>query len=560
MSQSLERRAEPARRVPFEANVEIGGPSGESFEARAIDLSGEGMHLKTAYLPEVGQPLSCTFDAGDGAIVSVGAEVVWRRDQGDGGEFGIQFTNVDDDQAKMLAELLDRSTADIPLIATGARVRLHIDGLGGPMRGVVKHPSERRLVVGSEIAFLQLGRDLQVEEKETGNKRPARIDRVDVEIDPGSKTPHLVISLVYTGEGKMQSAASDLTDPTPQRPVAMEPDWMSHAKASLEKVKPIVGAMGTRMKAFSKAMSERKEATPAAVSVKDAPLRTTAPPPNGALRSEGKRDIRGEGEETPVMAIEGLKRLNVGRKGAAVAAAMAGMLLVGSLALRKSEPEVAPAVAPVEVSASPLPEAEATQPMGAMPVGAGQPMAPTTAQAGVAAPMQMAAAMPQGATAMPVMPPMMDEPAARHEPNIFGNPDVRRGNVLRLHLDGPVDRILGATEPTGFTIVVPGRKSVEVASPLAEKDERIANIRVTNVASGAELSVVFKDGVPKYLVRGHGDELEIILANKGEPSPVAAEPKAKVEPKADAVAGDAPKAKASKTRAAHKKKSRKHHG
>ena len=105
MSQSLERRAEPARRVPCEANVEIGGPSGESFEARAIDLSGEGMHLKTAYLPEVGQPLSCTFDAGDGAIVSVGAEVVWRRDQGDGGEFGIQFTNVDDDQANALARL-----------------------------------------------------------------------------------------------------------------------------------------------------------------------------------------------------------------------------------------------------------------------------------------------------------------------------------------------------------------------------------------------------------------------------------------------------------------------
>jgi hypothetical protein len=148
--------------------------------------------------------------------------------------------------------------------------------------------------------------------------------------------------------------------------------------------------------------------------------------------------------------------------------------------------------------------------------------------------------------------------APHHEPSIFGNPDVRRGNVLRLRLDGPVDRILGASEPTGFTVVVPGRKSVEVASPLAEKDERIASIRVTNVASGAELSVVFKDGVPKYLVRGHGDELEIVLANKGVAVAAApAEPKAKG--KTDEVAEAPAKRSTKTTRAAIKKKSRKHH-
>ena len=548
MSQSLERRAEPARRVPFEANVEIGGPSGESFEARAIDLSGEGMHLKTAYLPEVGQPLSCTFDAGDGAIVSVGAEVVWRRDQGDGGEFGIQFTNVDDDQAKMLAALLDRSGGEEPMLSTGARVRLHIDGLGGPMRGVVRHPSDRKLVVGSEIAFLQLGRDLQVEEKETGNKRPARIDRVDVEIDPGSKTPHLVISLVYTGEGKnVQNASSDLTDPTPQKPIGVEADWMSHAKASLEKVKPLMGTIGTRVKAFTKAMSERTDVKPELQKIKEPSLRTTAPPPNGALRAEGKRVIRGEENSAPVP--DGFKRIPVGRKGLAAAAAMTGMLLVGSLALRKSDPVEAPPAAPVEVSAVAAPQAEAAPITNTMAAPMG---APTMAPA--AAPNAMApAAMAMQAQAAP---PMMEEPV-RHEPSVFGNPDVRRGNVLRLRLDGPVERILGASEPTGFTVVVPGRKSVEVASPLAEKDERIANIRVTNVASGAELSVVFKDGVPKYLVRGHGDELEIVLANKGEIATAAAtEPKAKAEH----APVEAPKPKASKTRAAHKKKSRKHNG
>lgn len=552
MSESVERRVESAHRIPFEANVEIGGPAGESFEARAIDLSGEGMHLKTAYLPEVGQPLSCTFDAGEGAVVSVGAEVVWRRDQGNGGEFGIQFTNVDDDQAKVLADLLDRSSQALPLPATGARVRLHIDGLGGPMRGVVKHPSERKLVVGSEIAFLQLGRDLQVEEKETGHKRPARIDRVDVEIDPASKTPHLVISLVYTADVKASAPGADLTDPTPQKPLEVEPDWLSHAKASLEKVKPLMGTMATRVKTFTKAMSERAEGANADVAkIKEPTLRTTAPPPNGALRAEGKRVVRGEGEE---ISTPGFKRLPIGRKGLAAAAAMTGMLLVGSLALRSSEP--APEAAPVEVTAAVPAQGteQAAAANGAEPAAMnGAPVAAMPANA--VAPAQAANPME------PANPALAMVEAPRHEPSIFGNPDVRRGNVLRLRLDGPVERILGASEPTGFTVVVPGRKSVEVASPLAEKDERIASIRVTNVASGAELSVVFKDGVPKYVVRGHGDELEIVLANKGEiatASAAPAEPKAKAEP---AEAPASPKAaKGSKAARAHKKKSRKHHG
>jgi hypothetical protein len=559
MSQSLERRAKLAHRIPFEANVELGGPSGESFEARAIDLSGEGMHLRTAYLPEVGQPLSCTFDAGDGAVVSVGAEVVWRRDQGNGGEFGIQFTNIDDDQSRALERILDRKSLAMPLPPEGARVRLHIDGLGGPMRGVVKHPSERKLVVGSEIAFLQLGRDLQVEEKETGHKRPARIDRVDVEIDPSSKTPHLVISLVYTGDTKAQVAA-DLTDPTPQKPVEVEPDWLAHAKASLERVKPLMGTIGTRVRTFTKAMSERPERKGESAASIEPKLRTTAPPPNGALRAEGKRVFRND-EAEPAALSGAIARLPIGRKGLAAAAAMTGLLLVGSLALRSSDP--APEAAPVDVAAAaPLsaPGSEPGSEPGATPVAAG---ATASASANAASPSMPGVPAQAGATE-PSAPAMVVAEAPHHEPSVFGNPDVRRGNVLRLRLDGPVDRILGASEPTGFTVVVPGRKSVEVASPLAEKDERIASIRVTNVASGAELSVVFKDGVPKYLVRGNGDELEIVLANRGE-AVAAAEPKPKAKPAQEVVEAPAKAKLATATRgahaahAAHKKKARKHH-
>jgi hypothetical protein len=94
----------------------------------------------------------------------------------------------------------------------------------------------------------------------------------------------------------------------------------------------------------------------------------------------------------------------------------------------------------------------------------------------------------------------------------FSNGAVTRGNLLRLHMDGTIEKIQGAPQPTGFTVVVPNRRSLEAAGPLAAKDGRIASIRVTNDPNGAELNVNFKDGVPNYVVRAKGDVLEIVLA------------------------------------------------
>src|SRR4029079_5536721 len=62
MSTEGDRRAQGATRVPFEALVEVGGALGPSFEAQSVDISEEGMHLRTAYLPDIGQPLTCRFD------------------------------------------------------------------------------------------------------------------------------------------------------------------------------------------------------------------------------------------------------------------------------------------------------------------------------------------------------------------------------------------------------------------------------------------------------------------------------------------------------------------
>jgi len=83
-----ERREDGGARIRFEAVVEVGGAVGPSFEAQAVNLSEEGMQLRTAYLPEIGQPVTCRFDAGGGMVVVAAGEVLWKEDGNDGGEFG----------------------------------------------------------------------------------------------------------------------------------------------------------------------------------------------------------------------------------------------------------------------------------------------------------------------------------------------------------------------------------------------------------------------------------------------------------------------------------------
>lgn len=107
-------------------------------------------------------------------------------------------------------------------------------------------------------------------------------------------------------------------------------------------------------------------------------------------------------------------------------------------------------------------------------------------------------------------------PRKKARPAPFGSNAVTHGNVLRLKMDGDIEQIHGASQPTGFTIVLPKRKSLEAAAPLASRDSRIASMRVANEDGGAELSVSFKDGVPNYQVRAKGDTLEIVLAQAGQ--------------------------------------------
>src|SRR5690242_5814470 len=88
-SDTTERRTNVGQRVHFEALVAVGEAAGGGFEAESVDVSPEGMRLRTAYLPEVGDKLVCRFD-GMGSEVVADCEVAWRSEEARGGEFGLR--------------------------------------------------------------------------------------------------------------------------------------------------------------------------------------------------------------------------------------------------------------------------------------------------------------------------------------------------------------------------------------------------------------------------------------------------------------------------------------
>ena len=595
-----DRRAPGATRIPFEAMVEVGGATGPAFEAQAVDVSLEGMHLRTAYLPEVGQPLTCRFDAGSRETVLASGEVVWSREAARGGEFGIRFSGLDGNSARILS----RMTCDAPSESApprggqGMKVRLHIDGLGSPMRARVKGVNQAELTVGSELGFLQVGKALELENAETGSKRAARIDRVEVQVDPESQVPELVVALRYSDDEfvspdapnmasapTMRHEAPERADEPPRRDerlhhaderlhvderlhaderprmderrdamdsadtapmgsgahasdgVDVDVDDESEATRTAAdrmkgafsrgaaKVTPTINAFAQRAKTTFALLAARRWRDKGEVrdDVAIPMRRVTAPPPGGGLHAEGRKVVRdfatardGLGEKGPVFALDKKKMIVGGIAGA--------LLIVGAVAMRK--PSAPPPAAATAASEAPIGSAAALADNAGAPAGGA-----SAAAAPNAANTQLAAAAPPpapavGAVAEPsrgaseslegTSAPREERRAPRHVAVVpFSNGAVSHGNVLRLKMDGAIDKIQGAAQSTGFTVVIPSRRSLEAAAPLASRDGRIASIKVVNDPGGAELAVTFKDGVPNYLVRAKGEVLEIVLAPAG---------------------------------------------
>ncbi|HMA95440.1 MAG TPA: PilZ domain-containing protein [Polyangiaceae bacterium] len=209
MSTTEERRADGIQRVPVEALVEVCGVGAKQtpFEAESADVSGRGIRLRTAYLPETGAPVVCRFENAGREVIAEGV-VAWCQKETRGGEFGVRFTALDARSADTLRDLcgLAPSTQDpaipdqraVPTpvkVAPGAKVKLHIEGLGSPMRARIDEGKGSHISVGSSLEFLRIGRKLEMESIEDGSRRDARIEGLDVMVDPSSGVPRLVVLL-----------------------------------------------------------------------------------------------------------------------------------------------------------------------------------------------------------------------------------------------------------------------------------------------------------------------------------------------------------------------------
>ncbi len=507
-----DRRAPGATRLPFDGLVEVGGALGPSFEAQAVNVSEDGMHLRTAYLPEQGQPLTCRFDAGSGQSVLVSGEVVWSQGADKGGEFGVRFTDMDAESVESLKRICGVTVAnEAQPVHSGSKVRLHIDGLASPMRAKIRDARAGAVTVGSDLSFLQVGRPLELEDAQSGRKRPASIDRVDVAVDPTSQVPQLIVTLRYADLPASPDAARGGRGwAPPPSPASAADDLAAVEEASakmkgalarnLTRVGPAIERLTERAKTMVTLLAKRREEGRSPV------RRTTAPPPGGALHATGRRVVRGEegsaGERGLADATDGVAKTATTKRKATIAAAVMLAAIVGAIAIKKSHHD---------------PASDAAAPAGS---GATATDVAASAAPAPAAPLPVGAPSPQPAAAQePLAADDSDSTTRSHKKHLhvapFGNGPVHHGNVLRLKMDSPIESIEGAQQPTGFTVKIPGRKAVEAAAPLAARDSRIAAIKVANEGAGAELSVTFKDGVPNYQVSARGETLVIALAPVG---------------------------------------------
>ncbi len=307
-SKDTERRAASGQRVHFEALVAVGESQGGGFEAESVDVSPEGMRLRTAYLPEVGDTLVCRFD-GMGAEIAVEGEVIWRNPKARGGEFGLRFLNLEPAAAEAVRAMCgalrgegpedepEAPPSEIAPVPRGSRVRLHIDGLGSPMKARVREAGAKEVEVGSNLEFLKVGRTLELEDVDHGKKREVTIDHVKVDLDPATNVPQLVVALRFD---QVLGAAQE-QDKAPL-PTKKSKGLLAAGAGAMLRGKS--GSTGDAKKGTAPREDKPRESALSKESKEDEVLDSSAPV-SEAEEAEGEEDdeARGPGVKTRAMAV-----------------------------------------------------------------------------------------------------------------------------------------------------------------------------------------------------------------------------------------------------------------
>jgi PilZ domain len=580
MSEASERRNPKVPRVELATLVDICALDGDRppFQGQSANVSGRGMHVRTSHLPEIGQALVCRFEH-EGREILVEGAVAWRAEGAESGEFGIQFTAVDADSAEILRGLRPMSSVSSSmqasprkwgpasidfgddedeelLLKSGDRVRLHIDGLNAPMKANVQNGTPRKVKVGSNLEFLKMGRPVEIESIEDGERRGARVDSVNVVVNPSTSIPELVVMLRYDGatpspaptaawETSLGDGGSDERERASDEPEHSAADaWRFRAEKAWESA-----TSGARMAGHlvSKAGSSAQSAFHGWMQKRSAPMNSSAP----RSRSESGAPFRSS-PSAPRRTTAGPRRpSNVAQAGLGVAprrssippveparvesplagfpvrrlavpaVALAGV--VGAWALwpsRSVEPAAtaaAPVVAPAHPAApaAPMPAtAPAAAPTSPDGVVAEVPLFGPRSIAGRpadATPSVDEVALEKRAAAASVEDQAFTEPKAEAQAT-FGHGRLHLPTVHRIRLDGQGAEILGVTENNGFSVLVPGRKAMETGRAIEKRDRRILEVKTSNTAEGARVIFQFRGEVPPYRARLKNDFVEFLVS------------------------------------------------
>jgi len=307
---SADRRDPSAPRRTIKTTVDLTpGDERDTWQADAIDVSPRGMSMRAPVLPEVGETLGVRLHPEGAAPVTAQAEVVWAADQGrHAGTFGVRFTEVSPQAERSLRRMLDAKD-DVMVAApppADARVKLFIHGMDAPLRAKVRTSDPSEVVVGSELSFLKLGDKVDVDG--AGAKVTGSIVKVDVEVDPKTRVPRLVLSIDLGGRRKPDLG----TAPTvlAESPRASEPD-LPALKPAAKPVKTAVlhddapaprpaAARRVAQATTELGAEEVPEGVPAERSQPESELSLIEPPPGWI--TQGMRVVRQAGEKAaPVM-------------------------------------------------------------------------------------------------------------------------------------------------------------------------------------------------------------------------------------------------------------------
>jgi hypothetical protein len=337
------------------------------------------------------------------------------------------------------------------------------------------------------------------------------------------------------------SSSAVVDDRTPEE---IEIARMMRSKVSIAAADTMVkvAGLGVRAKvalgaALTKALQRSRQSREAVV-----PRRKTSPPPGGALHASGKRVVRegAEGQEAP--REEDDKRAKTSRKAMVAAGGASGLVVISVIVMLSRGSSAPPGADAAEAApaAAPAPTAQPAAEGPVNPNGAIEAKVPLFGPTMVATPEAATPAAP-ASLSTPAMSPINRTPAfggaatfgaepvsrvagadqkgdaddakskTRGKVTPFGHGKVEHAMVLRIKTDGTISDMHGVRSAGGFTLSMPGRRTLDSGTALAARDPRIASVKVANNAKGSELTFQFKGGVPAYLVSPSGRELQLSL-------------------------------------------------